>query len=91
MSSRDFVYWLMGFFELRGVGNDSALTSEQVRCIQAHLAMVFKHEIDPSYGDTPHQAALSVLHSMGVAPPDRPTETKPTPASPGPAVYPFRC
>ena len=49
MKSRDFCYWLMGFFELQGT--NQALTPEQVQIIKNHLKLVFLHEIDPSYSD----------------------------------------
>lgn len=61
MTSRDFCYWLQGYFELRG-GAD-AITAEQARVVQQHLALVFKHEIDPSAGPPAHQAALNAIHS----------------------------
>lgn len=62
MTSRDFCYWLQGFFEI----NDSAdegLSDEQVKVIKKHLKMVFKHEIDPSMGSKKHQEELSEIHS----------------------------
>lgn len=71
MRSRDFVYWLQGFFEIEGVlsggGEPVAppLASVQVACIRRHLDMVFKHEIDPSYGDAAHQAELTAAHGGG--------------------------
>ncbi len=49
MTSRDFCYWLQGFFELQGT--NQALTTEQVQIIRNHLKLVFLHEIDPSYSD----------------------------------------
>jgi hypothetical protein len=49
MTSRDFCYWLQGFFELQGT--NQALTPEQVQIIRNHLKLVFLHEIDPSYSD----------------------------------------
>lgn len=49
MTSRDFCYWLQGFFELQGT--NEALTTEQVQIIRNHLKLVFLHEIDPSYSD----------------------------------------
>jgi len=45
MKSRDFCFWLQGFFELT---DSDEPTPEQVRSIRKHLAMVFIHEIDPS-------------------------------------------
>lgn len=49
MKSRDFCYWLQGFFELRA--KDEPMTAEQIACVERHLAMVFVHEIDPSFPD----------------------------------------
>lgn len=65
MTSRDFCYWLQGFMEISagGPNPDQPLTLAQVDCIQRHLALVFKHEIDPSMGDAKHQQALNETHS----------------------------
>lgn len=60
MQSRDFCYWLQGFFELAGTNN--TLTKAQCKTIQAHLAMVFAHEIDPSQGTLEHRATLQDIH-----------------------------
>ena len=49
MKSVDFVYWLMGFFEL--TDSDKPLTPKQVEIIKNHLKLVFLYEIDPSYSD----------------------------------------
>lgn len=59
MTSRDFCYWLQGFFEISGA---KEVTPEQLTVIKNHLGMVFKHEIDPSHGDHAHQAILSQIH-----------------------------
>lgn len=61
MTSRDFVYWLQGYFELTSA--NLPLSIEQTEIIRRHLNMVFKHEIDPSAGSAEHQAELSDLHS----------------------------
>jgi hypothetical protein len=51
MQSRDFCFWLQGFFEL---GDDSgALTAEQAATIKRHLDLVFAHEIAPSLRERP--------------------------------------
>ncbi len=68
MTSRDFCYWLQGYFEIgqnqpRPAEWSPNLNSEQIQCIKNHLAMVFKHEIDPSHGDKAHQDKLSDVHS----------------------------
>lgn len=47
MTSRDFCYWLQGYFE---ISKGEELNKSQVQMVKRHLALVFKHEIDPSYG-----------------------------------------
>lgn len=67
MTSRDFCYWLQGFFEIASTnGQLPGLTDKQAQMVQKHLALVFKHEIDPSYGDEKHQAELNEIHNPGV-------------------------
>jgi hypothetical protein len=61
MKSRDFCYWLQGFFELSHVNGDG-ITFEQASMIQKHLNMVFFHEIDPSMGGSQQQAELNEIH-----------------------------
>lgn len=46
MKSVEFCYWLQGLFEL---ANPAALDEKQTDLVKRHLAMVFTHEIDPSY------------------------------------------
>ncbi len=62
MKEREFCYWLQGFFELSECEH---LSASQTRLIKRHLAMVFAHDIDPSYGDDGKQKLLSSLHSTG--------------------------
>jgi hypothetical protein len=65
MQSRDFCYWLQGFFEItaaQGRG-DINMNSAQTEMIKNHLALVFKHEIDPAMGDKKHQAELNKIHT----------------------------
>lgn len=59
MKSVEFCYWLQGLFEL---GNPQTLNAEQTDLVKRHLAMVFHHEIDPSYGKSQAQSALNLLH-----------------------------
>ena len=59
MTSRDFVYWLQGYFELSG---NEMLSLEQTKTIKNHLHMVFIHEIDPSFGDKTKQEVLTKAH-----------------------------
>ena len=44
MNSIDFCFWLQGYFE---ISNSKSLSDEQVEVIKNHLALTFKHEIDP--------------------------------------------
>lgn len=59
MTARDFCYWLQGYFEIEGKST-KGLTSKQTDMIERHLALVFKHEIDPSYGG--NQQELQEIH-----------------------------
>jgi hypothetical protein len=63
MTSRDFCFWLQGYFEISEV---NALDTKQVEIIKRHLQMVFAHEIDPKMGDEKHQTVLSGLHLSGM-------------------------
>lgn len=52
MTSRDFCYWLQGFFEVAADAVDPLeLNARQVKMIRNHLNLVFVHEIDPSMPD----------------------------------------
>ena len=65
MNSVHFCFWLQGYLELSQAGDPGRmppLTFEQVQCIRAHLALVFKHEIDPSFGGPEKQAELNAIH-----------------------------
>lgn len=70
MRSRDFCYWLQGFFELRAANmqSEDSITPVQIEVITRHLNMVFKHEIDPSAGSAEHQSELNAVHA-GEEPP----------------------
>lgn len=66
MTSRDFCYWLQGFLELTEDNPEkiaTALSTGQVACLKKHLAMVFEHEIDPTFGDKKKQDVLNQLHN----------------------------
>ncbi len=60
MTSRDFAFWLQGYFE---VANPIKIGEEETEMIKKHLNLVFKHEIDPSMGDEKHQQVLNEIHS----------------------------
>ena len=66
-TSRDFVYWLQGFFEITEA---TTVTESQVKIIRNHLNLVFKHEIDPSIdgGDQETKKVLKKVHDGGSNP-----------------------
>lgn len=45
MTHSDFCYWLQGFFEINGA---TAITSEQAKVIEQHLALVFTKVTNPN-------------------------------------------
>lgn len=67
MTSRDFAYWLQGFFEVSGT-NALTMNAEQVAIVKQHLNMVFAHEIDPSFGGKAEQDKLNAIHSKPIHP-----------------------
>ena len=66
MTSRDFCYWLQGYFEIAALADSSTaqITVAQADMIKRHLSMVFIHEIDPSIdqGNPAKQGLLDHLH-----------------------------
>jgi hypothetical protein len=67
MQARDFCFWLQGYFEIaeETAQKPAPLTADQVDMIRRHLALVFKHEIDPSMGGEAHQTNLNKIHNQG--------------------------
>lgn len=77
MQSRDFCYWLQGYFEIVGAKHGEpvpALSADQVDMVRKHLDLVFAHEIDPAMGGPQHQSNLNAIHSK---PPFDPTAPRP--------------
>jgi hypothetical protein len=70
MQSRDFCYWLQGYFEIAGTAESEGLTPERVQMVRKHLDLVFKHEIDPSMGPAAHQQQLNKIHSTSAVNPN---------------------
>jgi len=60
MTSRDFCYWLQGYFEISPI-NGVSLSKDQTDVVKRHLALVFKHEIDPSIPDPTGE--LQAIHN----------------------------
>lgn len=50
MKSEQFVFWLMGLFEL---SDTKTLDEKQTQTIKNHLKLVFLYDIDPSYSEDP--------------------------------------
>ena len=65
MTSREFCYWLQGYFEIVEAGSSQThpISFAQTDMIKKHLALVFKHEIDPSY---PNQDELNKIHNVQI-------------------------
>ena len=63
MTSRDFCYWLQGFFEITDE-SISVITPKQVECIKNHLNLVFKHEIDPSINSKHTEEEVKEMNSI---------------------------
>lgn len=66
MKATDFCYWLQGYFEIkkanRGAPVDLSISQQQAEMIERHLALVFKHDIDPQAGSAEVQAELQAIH-----------------------------
>jgi hypothetical protein len=64
MKASEFCFWLQGYFEMRMAGppSEQIVTNDQAKMIQRHLALVFKHDIDPKQGKAEHQAELQAIH-----------------------------
>lgn len=63
MKASSFCYWLQGFFELRAASSPvKAIDGAQAEMIERHLALVFKHDIDPQAGPPEVQAELQAIH-----------------------------
>lgn len=64
MTSENFCYWLQGWFELnKTIDHRDGASKETLEMIQAHLNMVFIHDIDPKMGNQEHQNKLNEAHS----------------------------
>jgi hypothetical protein len=61
MTSRDFVYFLQGFFE---INEPQTINKQQVEIIKNHLNLVFKHEIDPSLNEGKSKEEVKELQDV---------------------------
>lgn len=60
MQSRDFAFWLQGFFEITDASSNRAaegLTEGQVAMIKRHLQLVFQH--DTGIAAKPHPVTVN--------------------------------
>jgi hypothetical protein len=75
MKATEFCYWLQGYFEISDAFSEAGLTNDdgsvvppegisplQTEIIRRHLALVFKHDIDPKAGSPEYQAELQAIH-----------------------------
>jgi hypothetical protein len=80
MQSRDFCFWLQGFFEL---GDDGAINAGQAATIKRHLDLVFAHEIAPSLRERPAPPVPEPVVPPQPGPePDREIPLQPEPPTP---------
>lgn len=80
MQSRDFCYWLQGFFELGGEGQ--SIDAKQAAMIRAHLDMVFRHELRADPRPNPFPTPEPPAREKPVPAPEPPPAPKPKPAPP---------
>jgi hypothetical protein len=80
MQSRDFCFWLQGFFELSD--DATAISADQAAVISRHLELVFRHEIAPLAMEKP---APDVPVPEPAPPPPAPTP-RPAPDRTEPTV-----
>lgn len=90
MNSRDFCYWLQGYFEIDRHSGMGGLEGRQIEVIRKHLDMVFVHEIDPQINSEHDDmgASLDAIHDGKAANidwnvPDTGPYFKPWPKRPG--------
>jgi hypothetical protein len=77
MQSRDFCYWLQGFFELRQ--GSEPLDAAQVTLVKRHLDLVFQHAAGVSLREKPAE-----LEPYPIAPPEPAPSPHPEPKEPPP-------
>ena len=65
MTSRDFCFWLQGHLE---ISKCKKLDEGELAMVNRHLALVFKHEIDPSLCGNAEE--LQHIHDGGTSPQD---------------------
>jgi hypothetical protein len=82
MQSRDFCFWLQGFFELSG--EDAVLSADQAAMIRRHLDMVFHHEI------APEPTGVQARERAAPPAPTRPVPVSPPTPAPDPGRQPDR-
>jgi hypothetical protein len=93
MQSRDFCFWLQGFFELDE--NAGPITASQAALISRHLDLVTAHEAAPLLLERPAKAPEPLSAPAPVRHPRQPVREQPSePAEPHPPqvpVEPPRC
>ncbi len=89
MKARDFMYWFQGYLEIRrahpNYDPSVGLSAEELKVVENHLNLVFKHEIDPSMPDV--DGSLQDAHDGTKPKPPKP----PKPPRPGSGGTLYRC
>lgn len=90
MQSRDFCFWLQGFFELSD--NTAPITAHQAALISRHLDLVFAHEGQALLREQPAKTPEPLPTPVPVRHPPEPSrETPPERDPPRVPVEPPRC
>lgn len=80
MESRDFCYWLQGYFELRH--GSEPLDIGQITLIKRHLDLVFRHTTDASLREKPVEPHPIRLPEPAPLPTPEPKESPAPPLLP---------
>ena len=90
MRSRDFCFWLQGYFELSD--SPGRITAEQAALVRRHLDLVFAHELAPTSFEAPVKQPEPALPPVPVTHPCEPAHETPAPTRPvEPQTEPPRC
>ena len=65
MHSKDFCFWLQGFFEITSNAKLPTLDDYQIKVIKQHLDLVFKHDPAINKKECEHEAIPVISHPVG--------------------------
>jgi hypothetical protein len=87
MTTRDFCFWLQGFFEING--EDKAMTDKQAKMVKEHLDSVFQHGVKS--GDVAVGPPTNIPNAAPAIPPPNPGGRAPTYFWDNPSPYQVTC